>query len=154
MKSRWTTYLLLAAAAAVWGVVAWKIFVPVDDAIPAAHAKPVTQIADRSATDTLRLGYADPFLRSDGQPHPAVRPLVRTVPAVKRAAPERSGVRLVHLGTVCSAGRQLCILTIGDVQCELARGEEVEGFVLVSWDQDSLYLRRDGVTYGVKNCEP
>ncbi len=40
MKSRLTTYMLLAAAIAVWGVIAWKLLSPDEDIPPAApHAR-------------------------------------------------------------------------------------------------------------------
>lgn len=152
MKSRWTTYLLLAAVAAVWGIVAWKIFAPAADTLPATRPKPAAPAAVRPAVDTLRLDYPDPFLKGVPRHVVAARSAVRSLPVSKAAAPKRERVKIAHLGTVTAAGQPLYILTVGDVQYELVCGESAGGFSLTSCDRDSLYLCRDGVTYGVKRC--
>lgn len=154
MKSRWTTCLLLAAVAAVWGVVAWKIFAPAGDAVPAARPKPAQASAAPPAADTLRLDYPDPFLKGAPRHVAAVRPAVRSLPAPKAAAPRRERVTIAHLGTITSAGGPLYILTVGDTQYELTRGDSAGRFALTACDGDSLYLCKDGVTYGVKRCGP
>jgi len=154
MKSRWTTCLLLAVVVAVWGVVAWKIFAAADNTPPAARPKPSETAAETAAADTLQLDYADPFLKGAPRPVVAVRSVVRGLPPVKQAAPKRERVKIVHLGTVTSAGRSLYILTVGDEQYELSRGDSAGGFVFADCDGDSLYLRKEGVMYGVKRCEP
>lgn len=48
MKSRWTTYLLLAAVAAVWGLVAWKICAPAG--APSAAAGSIAPGAGRAGS--------------------------------------------------------------------------------------------------------
>lgn len=152
MKSRWTTYLLLAAVTAVWGIVAWKIFAPSGDPLPAAHPKLAVPAAVRLAVDPLRLDYPDPFLKGVPRHVVAARPAVRSLPVPKAAAPKRERVKIAHLGTVTAAGQQLHILTVGDQQYELRCGDSAGGFVLADSDVDSLYLCKDGVTYGVKRC--
>lgn len=154
MKSRWTTYLLLAAVAAVWGVVAWKIFAPASDAVPAAQPKRATPAAEATAADTLRLDYPDPFLKGAPRQVATARSAVRSLPPAKTAQPRRERVNMVHLATIRSAGKRLHILTIDDAQYELARGDAAGGFVLAGCDRDSLYLSKNGVTYGVKRFEP
>ena len=139
---------------AVWGVVAWKIFAAADNTPPAARPKPSETAAETAAADTLQLDYADPFLKGAPRPVVAVRSVVRGRPPVKQAAPKRERVKIVHLGTVTSAGRSLYILTVGDEQYELSRGDSAGGFVFADCDGDSLYLRKEGVMYGVKRCEP
>lgn len=154
MKSRWTTYLLLAVVVAVWGVVAWKIFAPANDAAPAARSAPPAPAAEAAPADTVLLDYPDPFLK--GAPRPAAataRPVVRSLPAAKPVVPKRERVKIVHLGTVSSGGNRLYILTVGDEQYELPCGGAAGEFVLTGSDRDSLYLRKGGVTYGVKRCE-
>ena len=152
MKSRWTTYLLLAAVAAIWGVVVWKIAVPANDVVSVSCTKPTAVVVEIPAVDTLRLDYADPFLK-DVPRTVTVRAAVRNLPLPKIAvAPKRDRVKIVHLGTVTSAGRPLYILTVGDIQYELTHGGAAGDFVLAECDDDSLYLRKDGVSYGVKLC--
>lgn len=105
------------------------------------------------ASDTLRLDYPDPFLKGAARPAAAARAAVRPLPAAKAAAPRRGRVEIVHLGTVRSLGRVLYILTVGERQYELLQGEAAGEFVLTACDRDSLYLCKDGVTYGVKLCD-
>lgn len=152
MKSRWTTYLLLTVVIAVWGVVAWKILVPANNPVPDLHPEPASASAVRPADDTLRLDYPDPFLK--GAPRPVtVCPAVRSLPAPKEALPRRKQVAITHLGTISSSRQPLYILTVGNEQYELTCGGAAGDFVFTSCDRDSLYLRKDGVTYGVKLCE-
>jgi hypothetical protein len=148
------TYLLLAVVVAVWGVVAWKIFATADNTPPAARPKPSETAAETVPADTLQLDYADPFLKGAPRPVVAVRSVVRGLPPVKQAAPKRERVKIVHLGTVRSAGKQLYILTVRGTQYELTHGESAGDFVFADCDGDSLYLRKEGVMYGVKRCEP
>lgn len=153
MKSRWTTYLLLAVVVAVWGIVAWKIFVPADDAAPAARPGPSVPVVQPAPADTLLLDYPDPFLKGAARPAAAARSVVRGLPVPKPAPPKRERVQIVHLGTVRSAGKRLYILTVGEEQYELSCGDAAGEFVLTACDRDSLYLRKAGITYGVKLCD-
>lgn len=154
MKSRWTTYLLLAAVTAVWGAVAWKIFAPADAPAPSARPKTAATAAVSPAADTLRLDYPDPFLKNAVRQHPATSvSAVRPLPRPKAVPRPRERVRIVHLGTISAAGRRLFILTIGDEQFEVAQGECAGEFALTHFDGDSLYLLKKGIGYGVKLCE-
>lgn len=152
MKSHWTTYLLLAAVAAVWGIVAWKICAPAGASSSAGPIAPVPA-APEVASDTLRLDYPDPFLKSAARPAVAVRTPVRSLPPAKAAVVRRERVAAIHLGTVASAGGTLYILMIGGEQYALPCGGSAGDFVLADADADSLYLRKDGITYGVKLCD-
>lgn len=153
MKSRWTTYLLLAVVAAVWGIVAWKIFAPADNTAPAVRSEPSVPVVQTAPADTLLLDYPDPFLKGAARSAAVVSSVVRGLPAPKPVPPKRERVRIVHLGTVRSAGKRLYILMVGEEQYELFPGESAGEFLLTDCDCDSLYLRRAGVTYGVKLCD-
>lgn len=153
MKSRWTTHLLLAVVAAVWGIVAWKIFAPADNTAPAVRSEPSVPVVQSAPADTLLLDYPDPFLKGAARPAAVARSVVRGLPAPKPAPPKRERVRIVHLGTVRFAGKQLYILTVGEEQYELSCGESAGEFLLTDCDRDSLYLRKAGITYGVKLCD-
>lgn len=152
MKSRWTTYLLLTAVVAVWGIVVWKIFTPTSDNAPVTR-KTAPAKDPTSSADTLQLDYPDPFLKNGvRQPIATTPKIVRGLPAAKTPF-KRERVTIVHLATVASHGCSRYILTIGDDQHELIRGEAAGDFVLTDCDGDSLYLSKAGVTYGVKLCE-
>lgn len=151
MKSRWTTYLLLAAAAAVWGIVVWKILTPAKEALP-APAAPRRAAAVEVVRDTLRLDYPDPFLKgAPAKPTvsaPVVRPLPPPVVKIQR---ERIGI--THRGTVAMGGRRLYIVTIGKEEYELYPGDQAGEFTCKGCDGDSLYLTKNGLSYGTKLCE-
>ena len=153
MKSRWTTYLLLAAVVAVWGVVAWRIFAPAKHDTPAIRPTASVPFASPAISDTLRLDYPDPFLRGATAPRPASRPTVRPLPPVKKSVLQRDRTPIVHLAAVTAGGQTLHILMIGEVQYELRPGDAAGGWRLAGSDRGSLYLEREGVTYGVKRCE-
>lgn len=84
-------------------------------------------------------------------------PCVLRCGAFRRRRPPLPGaerVKIAHLGTITSAGGPLYILTVGDTQYELTRGDSAGRFAFTACDGDSLYLCKDGVTYGVKRCGP
>lgn len=153
MKSRWTTYLLLAAVAAVWGIVAWRIFSSSSDAAPLPLPKQTAATTPAPEEDTLWLDYPDPFLKGAAASGVPVLSPIRALSAPNPAPARREKVTIVHAGTICAAGRSLYILTIGERQYELMCGDAAEEFRLTACDGDSLYLRKEGVTYGIKRCE-
>lgn len=148
MKSRWTTYVLLAAVVAVWGIVAWRIFAPRREPVFRAERRPVELTVAETTGDTLRLDYPDPFLKND-RPAPASRRA--SVTQVSRQ-PRRGKIAGMHLGTVASGDRRLYIVMLDGVQYELCRGESGGGYTLWGTDEDSVYVRRDGVVYGIRLC--
>lgn len=150
MKSRWTTYVLLAVVLGVWGAVAWKIFDPgVKGQTKNAPPSPTKTVAE-SCADTLLCNYSDPFLKGV-QAAPASRPMLRALP--KKTTLRRERFRCEHKGTMASGKRVLYILAFGETQYELSRGESAEGFTLRNCDRDSLYLEKDGLVYGVRLCD-
>ena len=152
MKSRRTTYLLLIAAVGIWGLVTWKIFFPADRPVPAAQVQAFTPPPRSPVSDTLRTDYPDPFLKGFAL---AERPVVRTVRMLpgKPAVARREQLKIIHLGTISSAGQRFYILTVGDRQYELPAGGRAGDFELTGCSRDSLYLQKDGVIYGVKLCD-
>lgn len=154
MKSRWTTYILLTAVIAVWGIVAWKIFVPASDVATTVLPRPPAPAPAEAVAETLRLDYPDPFLKDAPRHIAGPRSAVRPLSPKKAAPPRRERVQLTHLGTFASNGRRLHILAIGEEQYELSPSDSAGGFLFLSNDRDSLYLSKNGVTYGVKRCCP
>ena len=137
MKSRWTTYLLLAAVVAVWGVVAWRILAPARPAAPDVRPAIDTSAVPQIVAETLRLDYPDPFLKGVAAPTPAARSVVRRLPPAGKAEPKRrERVQLSHLGTVSAGGQTLHILTIGGRQYELSLRDTAAGFRLTGADPE------------------
>lgn len=153
MKSRWTTYLLIAAVAIIWGFVAWEIFAPAKNHITSMPSMPVKRQRDPVVVvDTLFLNYPDPFLKVIAEKRGTSRSAAQNIPAVQKKS-RREIFCAVHLGSISAAGSQLHILKINDAQYELHLGDKAAGFRLCGLDADSLYLDKDSMCYGVKRCE-
>lgn len=144
--------MLLAAVVAVWGVVVWRIFSPPPSRQLSALPSPASVIPSTPEADTLQLDYLDPFLKKLASQTLSTLRTVQVLPALKPIPPRRERMRLTHVATV-TARQKLYILTIGDQQYELSRGEQADGFTLTDCDCDSLYFCKGGITYGIKLCE-
>lgn len=153
MKSRWTIWVLLVAVVSVWGAIAWKLFSQTEET-PALSLPGGGKSAETvyPVADTLRCDYTDPFLKIETVPDRDVRPSLRRHSGRDVPKGRREQVKIEHLGTVVSAGKALYILRIGDLQYEIQCGETAGEFILDRCDDDSLYLRKTGIRYGVKRC--
>lgn len=153
MKSRLTIYMLLAAAIAVWGAIAWQLLSSDEDIPPAAPR--VTVDDRRCVADTIIADYPDPFLKAAAPRTVSTEQPARALPEHRRAARSvnRESIVCEHLGSVRTGGRTIHVIDIGGEQYEAEYGDSLAGFVLSDMDRDSLYLVRGGVKYGVKLCE-
>lgn len=152
MKRRGTIAGLLLAVVAVWGAVAWKIMSPAErTAVRPSRPASAASIGQEPDADTLCADYPDPFLKGAAAVR-KVRAAVRPLPAPPGKKAVRENVRIVHLGSVAAAGRRIHIVRVGERQYELSAGDSADGFVLAGSDRDSLYLRKNGFTYGVPRC--
>lgn len=155
MKSRWTTWVLLAAVAVIWGAVARMILTASHgDVKPGSRANATAAAPASFAADTLRCDYPDPFTKgyAANARTTGARQVLRRLP--QQPKPERRAmIRAEHLGTIRVQNRILHILMLDGQQYELRCGDPAGDFVLKKADADSLYLERDGSVYGVKKCE-
>lgn len=140
MKSKLTTYLLIAVVLVVWGIILKKMFFSRPDPVtpPLSSVRPT---AAKEAPESLSLDYRDPF-----RPKPSPKPAVAaTVPEQQKKAPEKVNMKFI--------GRLECGKTVNYiVELEgnmhtLAHKEEAEGFQLVRVFTDSLHFRKNGETY-------
>lgn len=153
MRSRWSTYLLLTAVVAIWGTVAWKIAIPRTDIITDSYPQDSSPVTEVFAADTLQLDYPDPFLKESARPQVVKPSVAHENSAVTLARLPREQLDVTHLGTVVFLGKRLYILKIDNVQYEIFNGDTAGEYSLIAYDRDSLYLRKNGVVYGVKLCE-
>lgn len=153
MKSRLTTYLLLAAVAIIWGVIAWELLSTGSETILPAESV-VSHAAVREAVaDTLIIDYPDPFLKGH-RPKPVTdKTDMRTRHRIGVRSSRREFPACEHIGSVRAGQITLYIVMLGGEQYEAECGDSVAGFILSGADSDSLYLVRDGVKYGVKLCK-
>lgn len=148
MKSKTTIYVLIVAVLAIWGVIAWKLFVP--SRVETNTARPsVSKTVVASEIDTLMLDYPDPFLKkqSGASGHIAL--------PVKRKEPEpqplkiREECQLRYIGHIRRGKSRSCIVESGGAHHLVAMGESVDGFRLAKIFPDSLVFTKDGFSYTV-----
>ena len=155
MKSKSTTYMLLAAVAVIWGAIAWKLLSPNGNTVPTETAARPATITPAVPTDTIVVDYPDPFLKKSAPERDPKEPPRKSVPT-ERTTPAnavREDTVFEHLAAIRSKGRTIHVIIIGGEQYEIERGDSAAGFVAADADRDSLYLMRRGIKYGVKLCE-
>lgn len=147
MKSRITTYLLLAAAVVVWGFIALKIFLPKPDVNPPA-------VREHSESRTveeefvLLLNYKDPFLK-DATPvradkaRTAARIPVKSSPVPQKPARKKEQPPFRYTGTITAAGKISYLVEYGGIQHTLAAGDGIAGYTLAETFPDSLIISRN-----------
>lgn len=150
MKSKATTYLLIAVVIIVWGIIGWRIFSPKDDAAQSPPAPKKTGVAAQAA-DTLVLNYRDPFLGAAAQPKKAAKP-PRTPPtAAPKPPPEPAVVHnLRYMGRITKNKAAYGLVEIGGTLNTMKAGETVEGYKLVKLYDDSVRLVWKGGTVTVR----
>jgi hypothetical protein len=148
MKSRITTYLLIAAVVAVWGFIAWKIFFTNPDKTPVTIRQIPDSKPQNSEEQPLLLDYSDPFLKNALAPKATVSSASRTIPKAVIAPPKKPTTPkakppITYTGTIKTGGRILYIFEYDGVQQMLSQGEELAGFRLAEGWQDSVRFTKD-----------
>lgn len=151
MKSKATTYLLLAVVFAVWSVIGWKVLSRDssgdEERSPATHAHPTVE----NKHDTLLLNYRDPFL--DGQkatpvanvpdPGPVFIPLPPTPKKVVKH-------NVYYMGRICHQGVEHSLVEINNASYTMRVGDVADDYRLERIFEDSLYFSFDGERYCIK----
>lgn len=150
MKSKATTYFLLALLLMVWGVILWRIFFS-SESIPAdqmSDKRPKTNEED-TVNVMLRLNYRDPFGVVDLNPKEIDRNNREDL--TKTDYPIIGDV--VYVGYVKNGGRDYCLIDImGENYC-LRVGDKASGVLLLSAHVDSIEVSKDGYKYILKRME-
>ncbi len=143
MKSKITTYLLIVAVAAVWGVIAWKVLHP-DDA-GTGMAQPQPKPAVTTEADTLQLDYRDPFL--GGRKPVAVVPVAASLPVMQAPPPTPKPAvqhNIRYLGRIRRQGVEYSLAEIDGVLHTLRQGETAGAYRLERIFPDSLHFIFEG----------
>jgi len=152
VKSKLSTYLLLAVAAGIWGVVVWRLFFAKPGqgdltAPPRSH-----KTADTRAEDTLYLDYRDPFDMTPvtvAAPQKAAKPLPpKPVPP---PAPQRPNMR--YTGLIVKNGVSNCLVEVERQQYILKIGDTCARSKLVKVFSDSIYVVFQKKTFTIKLSE-
>ncbi|MCD7970265.1 MAG: hypothetical protein LUF87_07925 [Alistipes sp.] len=148
MKTKTGTYLLLIAALAVWGVIAWKIIRREQPGTAEALPEVPIAVKEKNPRDTLWLNYRDPFLGEILQP------------TVESEEPDAEGNDRVELrpvasynvryyGTIIKNRVENYIIEIDGQQHLFRQGSTQDGFTLRRVYPDSVLLVKDGVEFSV-----
>ncbi|MDL2319680.1 hypothetical protein LJC45_00915 [Alistipes sp. OttesenSCG-928-B03] len=141
MKSKKTTYLLLAAVVAVWGLILWRVFLRTPDeraaVIPERRA-----VAEATVADTLVLDYRDPFLGVVAPPKPTPRPRTTPQTAAKPAPPPKPPTlhRLRYLGRITRGGTPHALIEIDGALHTMKKNDTANDYRLTTLWQDSVRL--------------
>lgn len=151
MKSRITTYLLLAAAVVVWGFIALKIFLPKPDVNPPA-IREHTENGLPEEEFVLLLNYKDPFLKDATPVRPekvrmAARIPVKSSPVPQKPARKKEQPPLRYTGTITAAGRISYLVEYDGIQHPLVPGDGLAGYTLGEAFPDSLIISLNGDFY-------
>lgn len=146
MKSKWTTYILLFVACAVWGGIAWRLLSPKPGAAVEAVRRE-TKPAPVEKSDTLYLSYPDPFLGRELKraAPPVVKKNVTVSNTAAGAKPVRPPVmhKVRYIGCISKEGVPYCLAEIDGRFVSLAEGESDDDYKLVKIYGDSVLFAKD-----------
>ena len=144
MKNKKITYLMLALAVTVWGIVAWKILPAISGTGPQIVHEPVPPAPEvKPDTFQLLLNYRDPFLeqpRSSGENKNNISAVYEEddkTPDFTYKGMIRTGKKT--FGVICRNNEEILI----------TRGDRIEEFIIVKYDAEELVARRKGNTYNL-----
>ena len=148
MKSKVTTYLLIASVLIVWGIIAWKLFVPsrVETySVPAS----ALGVATGESSDTLRLNYPDPFLKREALQTETNSPSETAVLETQSLEIIREDCPIVYIGYIRQGRNIDCIVKSDGLHHSITTGGIVNGFRLANIYPDSLIFTKDGLSYTI-----
>jgi hypothetical protein len=154
MKSKRTTYLLMAVVAGIWGLIGWKVWKGLqgddDFSLPAervVQSKKKNQLSD---SFELIANYRDPFLGKTSVSAPAVStPAVRTTPTEKTTInkpepPVNTWPEIRYGGFVKKSGQEngAGFLIINGSSEIVTRGQTIQNITIVQLWRDSVQVMR------------
>lgn len=157
MKSRVTTYVLMVAAVAVWGIIAKKIFFSKPADAVADTRRPPRQ-AEKAPEEILLLDYKDPFLKNTAPATVAktsANPVRRAnTPAAvpKKPAPPKETPPMKYTGSIKAATRTVYLFEQGGIQHSLPVGGTLNDYTLIGAWPDSVRLQKneESFTLGIQ----
>lgn len=146
------TYLLLLVAAAIWGVIVWKIFfykpTPDRPAQQQAHA-----MTDNAGADTLYLNYPDPFrINPTKQPPPSQLKPLPVKQELKPIMPAKKP-EVKYNGRIKKNNTYSCLVEIEKKPFLMQQGDSEAGYTIVKITQDSLHISFEGGLFTVALTE-
>ncbi len=145
MKSKATTYLLLAVVLAVWGVIGWKVLSRGSSGD--GGSSPAARVREAAANepDTLLLDYRDPFLSGQKIAPVANAPDVGLVLAPLPPTPKKAVKHNVrYLGRIRHQGVEHSLVEINNAPHTMRVGDAADDYRLERIFEDSLHFAFDG----------
>lgn len=144
-RSNISTLLLILAAAAIWGVVGYRVYrwvAPVE--APAVKPAAPKERRQKPARDSLLLNYPDPFL---GEVKKAKEPAPRT-PSMPM--PERPMPGIAYKGLIRDADGSLkAMITYNNQTDGYRKGETIEGIKIKQITAECITVRWNGSDYTI-----
>ena len=157
MKSRWTTYLLVAAVLTVWGVVAWRVVFSRPEMPATVVVKPAVRPASKPEDDFLLLDYGDPFMRNVGGRREVQTPVavIQTAPRAAATTPPKKPrpqqkPPIKYAGTIARGGTISHIFEHAGLLHTLSPGDEIAGYTLTEAFTDSVRMTKNDEEFIIK----
>lgn len=142
MKSKFTTYLLIAAVVVIWGLIVKRIFFS-DDKEPAIQVRTTSVAIDDKETQTLLLDYRDPFGMREPAPKSAPKQSAKPLPQ----EPQLEPFNIHFMGTINHDKRTFYIVELGGSQYTITIGSELDGFRLTAVSGGKLHFVKNKQSY-------
>jgi len=152
MKSKATTYLLVASVFVIWGMIIWKLFAPSRvDIYPVQNSVFRATISERS--DTLRLDYPDPFLKKQETvkiPEYTISSSKIVELDIQPLEKVREECRIRYIGHIREGKNLNYLVESNGKYHSVISGDIVDGFRLTRIYQDSLIFTKEEFYYTIK----
>ena len=149
MKSKKTTYLLLAAALIVWGIVLYKVLFPKTAQKELRIPAPVAKNKTPDKKDSLWLNYRDPFLGNIAiSEKVSIEQKDFTANVSWEEKTDKKPVGdLCYYGRITTHNQTYCLICIGNEHHQMEQGDIRDGFKLTHIYEDSVYFEKQGEVY-------
>ena len=138
------TYILLAIAVLIWGVIIFKIVL----SAPKTGADPIIKPESKTKQDTIRtlsLDYRDPFHPAPVKPAVPVKAAKQTIRPI--AMPQSMDLALI--GRLRNGKKEYYIIESEGMQYTISAGEAINGLKLIKASRDSLYFTKGALKQSI-----
>lgn len=149
MKFKKTTYLLLAVALIVWGIILYKVLLPKIEQEELRTPAPVAENKRPDKKDSLWLNYRDPFLGNIAiSEEVSIEQEDFTAKVSWEEKKDKKPLdKLCYYGRITNHNQTYCLVSIGNEHHQMERGDIRDGFKLTHIYEDSVYLEKRGEVY-------
>lgn len=168
LKGKTATYLLIAAVAAVWGLIIYRVFASIGDDVPVSTSAlpgkkvPLDDYAFKPDTTKLLLNYRDPFGKSSTETTQDTSKSKRRSSKVALTAtpvkPEITWPAISYGGYIQNpeSKKLIALLHINGRNVMLTEGESADGVKLIKNLKDVVNLQYQGKSrsFSQQNANP